>query len=391
MKEKALVQKITKPFRTNVQATMALALAVVWGIFAMLTDGVFIATRNLSNLMVQTCAIGILASGMVLVVVSGNMDLSVGSLSGLIGAICVRLMVTYGCNTFVTIAAAIGVGLLVGMYQGYWVSYKGVPAYVVTLSGMLVWRGLCYAVTGGTTLGPTNPAFKFIGQGYLPSPEGMPVNVTAVLVGLACAVLMVWLRVDKRKTRLKYGFTVGSKRSELLICIAMCVGIAAATMIFASYRGIPFAVVILLAVICVLHFITTKTVFGRHVYACGSNQEAAHLSGINAKKINMMIYVIVGALCAISSIVSTARLNSSAPTAGNMLEMDCIAAAIIGGASTTGGEGTVIGAIIGALFMASLDNGMSLLNLDVAYQYVIKGLVLMLAVYVDLSTRKKGK
>lgn len=371
---------------SNAQVTMGIALAIVCVAFHLLTGGTFLTARNISNLCIQTSYIGVLAAGVVMVIVAGNIDLSIGSLVGFVGSVMARLMVTYNWPTIPVILLGLCIGLVVGAFQGYMIACRAVPAYVVTLSGWLTWRGLCMAVTGGTSLGPMKPLFKQFGQGYAPS----PVTLT-VVVGVLAVLAIIATRMRNRKIKRRYGFTVLSKGREGLACTGLCALVAAFTYVFASHMGIPYPVVILAVVIFSLYFLTTKTVFGRHVFAYGSNREAANLSGINTNRVNMLIYVIMGLLCSVSAVILTGRLNSCMASTGNMLEMDVIAAAIIGGTSTLGGEGTVVGAIIGAFFMAALDNGMSLLNMASAYQYVVKGFVLLLAVWMDIENRKRNQ
>lgn len=382
---------ISSSIKNNVrQYTMALALLSIWGIFTILTGGTFISFRNLSNLFLQSSTIAILAVGMVLVIVAGHIDLSVGSVAGLLGGIAGILMAKQNLGTLPTIIITLGIGLLIGIWQGYWVAYRQVPAFIVTLAGMMVFRGILIGITGGNTIGPMNDNFKLIGQGYLPKMSNLPFNDTSAIVGLIFILLFIIFDLKKRKTRQKYGFEVLPIHLQILKITGISILIALVLSIMVGYMGIPYAILLLIGIVVLFTFIATKTSFGRHIYAIGGNKEAARLSGINIKKTNMMIFVIMGLMSAVAGIVFTARLNAANAAAGNLFELDAIAAAIIGGTSTMGGEGTIVGAIIGALVMASLDNGMSLMNVDVTYQYIVKGLILLLAVWVDIETRKKA-
>ena len=372
------------------QFTMVFALLSIWAILSILTKGTFISFRNLSNLFLQSATIAILAVGMVLIIVVGHIDLSVGANVGLLGAIAGVLMTKKGFDTLPTIIIILAAGLLIGLWQGYWVAYRGVPGFIVTLAGMMIFRGLCIGVTGGNSIGPMNKSFKIIGQGYLPKLTNLLFNDSSAVLGVICIILFIVFEFRKRNARVKYGFNVLPIHLQIAKVIIVSIAIALVLSIMVGYMGIPYAILLLMCIVWLFNFIATKTAFGRHVYAIGGNKDAARLSGINIRKTYMIVFVLMGVLCSIAGIVFTARLNAATAAAGTNMELDAIASAIIGGTSTMGGEGTIIGAVIGALVMSSLDNGMSLMNLDVTYQYVVKGLILLLAVWVDIATRKKG-
>lgn len=373
------------------QYTMILALLVIWAFFTVVTGGIFISSRNLSNLFLQCAATAIAACGMVLVMVAGHIDLSVGSFVGLTGAICATLMVKAGLGTVETIAITLVIGLAIGLFQGFWISYGKVPAFIVTLAGFLSFRGGVIAITGGNSIGPMNNSFKVIGQGYLPKiMTELPFNDTSALVGVAFILLYIVFEVKKRHSRIKYGFEVLPISLQIAKMVVGSLIIALVIGIMASYMGIPYAILLLIAIIVIFTVIAEKTTFGRHVYAIGGNREAARLSGINIDKVNLMIFVLMGLLSTIAGIVYTARLNAATGSAGTNMEMDAIASAVIGGTSTLGGAGTISGCIIGALVMGSLDNGMSLMNADVAAQFVVKGLILLLAVWFDIKFSKRA-
>ena len=374
------------------QYTMVIALLSIWIIFTILTDGIFISSRNLSNLFLQMVTTGFLACGMVLVIVATHIDLSVGSVAGTLGALAAFLMVKVGLGPFAAIVLTLIAGVAVGCWHGYWISYQGVPAFIVTLSSMTAFKGLTLAITKGATIGEFPEAFTSIGQGYVPKLffKDAPFNDTSAVIGIVFIIAYVVFDVLKRNSRKKYGFPVVSLPVQILRIVFAAVIIGLACSIMIGYMGIPYAILLLIGMVLLFTFITQKTTFGRHVYAIGGNKEAARLSGINIKQVNFLIFALMGLLNAIAAIVFTARLNAATTAAGNLFELDAIAACFIGGTSTLGGVGTIYGAIIGALVMASLDNGMSLMNMEITYQYLIKGMILLLAVWIDFVTKKKA-
>jgi D-xylose transport system permease protein len=373
------------------QYTMIAALLAIWIIFSVLTGGLFILPRNLSNLFLQMCTIGLLTGGMLLVMVAGHIDLSVGSVCGSLGAVAAYFMARQNFSPAVAILITLICGLAVGCWHGFWIAYRGVPAFIVTLASQIAFKGITLAVTQGKTIGEFKPGFKAIGQGYIPELflSGEAYHSTTILLCAAALVVFIVWELHVRKKRIRNGFTVLRLSLEILKILVVSAAIAGVGFVLASYRGIPYAIMLLIVVVAVFTVLTTRTPFGRHVYAIGGNSEAAKLSGVNIKKTLMIIFVLMGFLCSVASVVFTARLNAATPAAGNLFELDTIAACIIGGTSTTGGIGTVFGAIIGALVMASLDNGMSLMNLPIMIQYMIKGIILLLAVWVDIANRKK--
>ncbi len=363
--------------------TMVLALLAIWAVFVFLTDGRFISARNISMLTRQMAITSILAVGMVLVIVAGHIDLSVGSVAGFTGAVAAVLQVWYHWGTLPTILATLAVGVLIGGWQAFWVAYRGVPAFIVTLSSMLVFRGGILLITKGVTVSPLSPSFKFLGEGYV-SPLGS--GILAILASL----IYVGIVIRARSSRTKYGLPV----SPLILDIVRVVLVVALTGLFTftinSYEGLPIPVLLLIILAIVFTFIADNTKFGRHVYAIGGNKEAAIYSGVNLKKVNSIIFILMGTLAAVAGILLTARLNAATTNAGNMFELDAIAAAILGGTSTLGGVGTIPGALLGGLIMASIDNGMSLLNIDYSIQTMVKGLILVLAVAIDIASKKKN-
>ncbi len=394
-KDKKALEIIKLSIKNNIrQYTMFIALIGIMIIFSMLSN-VFLTPRNLSTLFLQTAHIAILACGVVLVIVSGNIDLSIGAVVGLTGAVAAILQARYGLGIAPAILITLIVGAVIGLWQGYWVAYKNVPAFIVTLAGMMICNGLLLGVTRGETTA-TSSTFNKIGQSYLPTlfvestPRDMIPHDTTIIIMLVVIAAYLFFEFRNRKERISYGFDVLPK-TFFFLKLALVIGlIATVFIIMALYLGLPYSILILMVIGGLYTFITTKTTFGRHVYAIGGNREAAKLSGINIKNRILMIFVSSGILGAIGGIIFTARVGSAAASAGQSMELDVIAAAIIGGTSTLGGEGTIIGAIIGALVMATLNNGMLLLDVGTTQRLIVRGLVLLAAVWIDISSRKKN-
>lgn len=363
--------------------TIIIALVGIWVILTILTKGKFLTPRNLAMLARQTAGVSILGLGMVLVIVAGHIDLSVGSVLGFCGAIAAILQVWYKWHTIPTILVTMALGILIGLWQGYWVAYKKVPAFIVTLGGAMIFRGMLLGVTKAVSISPMSESFKAIGQAYLSPSVGWFFTVSAIIIN-------IYFVLKNRKSRMKYGFEVPSVSVTILKDLLVCALIVIFTVVMNGYQGIPIPVIILLVLTIIFEFIATKTKFGRSIYAIGGNIEASKLSGINIEKVTLFVFILMGWLCSIAGIILTARLNAATSNAGNMAELDTIAACVIGGTSLIGGIGSIPGAIIGALVMASLDNGMSLMNTENFWQYIIKGLILIVAVWVDISSKKKA-
>ena len=362
--------------------TMVIALVAVWIIFSMVTNGIFLEARNFSNLMRQTAVTGVLAVGMVLVIVAGHIDLSVGSLVGLTGMFSVLVQAWFGWGLIPSLLTGIAVGLVVGALQGILVAYVGIPSFIVTLGGLLAWRGMTKGVSKGATIPTEVPSFKSIGQGYLPPAAGW------ILAGLAVAgvVFLISRRARARRQHGLPSWTGANTASRILLPSVLIVAMAVG---FNNYAGVPVPVLILVGVALLGAFVTNNTVFGRYLYAIGGNPEAARLSGINLKSHVLLAFCAMGALAAVAGVIYTARVGAASPDAGLLLELDAIAACVIGGASLMGGRGTVFGACLGALLMASLDNGMSLKNVPDFIQDIVKGGILVSAVGLDVLGRRR--
>lgn len=387
-----LLQEARTLIKENIREYgMYIALFVILLTFSILTDGLFMSSRNISNLLDATGYIAVLAVGMTLVIVIRQIDLSVGFAAGFLGAIAAIMLTQLGVPVYITIPVILVLGMGLGLINGVLVAKIGIPSFVATLAGMLVFRGALLQMTEKTgTIIVSDERFNAIGNGFIPDLfEVNGLHILSLILGLLCIVLYVLSEMANRRNKIKYQFEVISGPIFALKLIFISAIIGYITWILAGYNGFSWTVVIMLLVVLIYHFLTTKTVLGRHIYAVGSNPEAAHLSGINVKKITYIVFGSMGMLSALSGILFTARLQSATTTAGTLFELDAIAAAYVGGVSSAGGVGKVTGAIIGAIVMASLTSGMNLLGVGVSYQYMIRGGVLAAAVIFDVMTRKK--
>jgi putative multiple sugar transport system permease protein len=387
-----LLQEAKMLIRDNIRDYgMYIALFVIILTFTFMTDGLFITSRNISNLLDSAGYIAVLAVGMTLVIVIRHIDLSVGYAAGFLGAIAAILLTQAGLSTWLTIPIILIIGAIVGLFNGLLVAQIGIPSFVATLAGMLIFRGALLQVTEKTgTIIIQDDSFNAIGNGFIPSiMEVNGLHLLSLLVGLVGIFLYIYSEMSTRKNKIKYDFEVISAPIFALKLVFVSAIIGYVTWILAGYNGFSWTVIIILIVVIVYHFLTSRTVLGRHIYAVGSNPEAAHLSGINVKKITYIVFGSMGMLAALSGILFTSRLQSATTTAGTLFELDAIAAAYVGGVSSAGGVGKVTGAIIGAIVMASLTSGMNLLGVGISYQYMIRGGVLAGAVIFDVMTRKK--
>ncbi|OPX03112.1 sugar ABC transporter permease [Geobacillus sp. LEMMY01] len=363
--------------------TLIVALIVIAVIFGVLTDGEFLSSRNLSNLFMQMSVISILAIGMTLVIIAGHIDLSVGSVVGLTGGIAAILQVWYGWGTVPVILIAIMVGAFIGLWQGWWVAYRNVPAFIVTLGGMLVFRGILIGISNGETVAPLDNSFEAIGNSYLPYVIGY--------ILAAIGIILLFVSVERnRKKRKALGLTLSPKISHYGKTTLYSFCILVLVYMLNRYYGVPIPMLIVVLLAMIFVFIAVKTPFGRYIYAIGGNIEAAALSGINIKRVVLAVFVLMGILSAIAGIILTSRLNAATVSSGEMYELDAIAACVIGGTSLMGGRGNIVGAIVGALIMSSIDNGMSMMNIETFWQYIVKGLILIIAVWADISSKSKA-
>lgn len=384
IKQPQLEKKDRKlPFKFDLQAyTLILALISIAIIFTALTGGEFLSSRNISNLFTQMSVIAILAIGMTLVIVAGHIDLSVGSMVGLTGGVAAMLQVWQGWSTPVVVVTAVVVGAILGLWQGWWVAYRAVPAFIVTLGGMLIFRGILIGLSNGKTVAGLDVSFKQIGNSYLPFIVGYIIVAVAI-------VLLVYTTIHDRKKRNEMGLLLLPAPIDYGKVALYSAVILVITYMLNRYLGVPTPFLIVVTIALFFVFVTNKTAFGRRIYAMGGNPEAAALSGINIKRNTLGVFVIMGALAGVAGVLLSARLNAATVSAGNSYELDAIAACVIGGTSLMGGKGKIFGALIGALIMASIDNGMSMMNIGAYWQYIVKGLILILAVWVDVVSKNK--
>lgn len=361
---------------------MLIAIVVIMIFFTLLTEGAYLSARNISNLLRQTSITGILAIGMVFVIISAEIDLSVGSLMGLLGGFAAISNVWWGWPLPLTILVTLILGTLLGTWNGWWVAYRKVPSFIVTLAGMLAFRGMLIGITNGTTVSPISADMTSIGQGYLSDVVGMILGIVVV----CCFIL--WGNYQ-RTARKNLNLPVPASTKEIMKYGLFAICVLGAIYLLNDYRGIPFPVLVLAILAVAGFFLSRKTAFGRHIYAIGGNIDAARLSGIGVEKVKLLIFSINGLMVAIAGLILSARLGAGAPSAGQNAELDAIAACVIGGASLAGGIGSVYGVVIGAFIIALLDNGMSMLDVPTFWQYIVKGSILLLAVWADTMSKKK--
>ncbi|NTX81041.1 sugar ABC transporter permease [Serratia proteamaculans] len=382
----AMVEKkpIVKLKSINLQVfVMLAAIVVIMLFFTFTTEGAYLSARNISNLLRQTAITGILAVGMVFVIVSAEIDLSVGSMMGLLGGAAAIFDVWLGWPLPLTIVVTLLAGLLLGAWNGWWVAYRKVPSFIVTLAGMLAFRGILIGITNGTTVAPTSGAMSQIGQSYLPNGLGFGIGA----VGLMLFVTWQWRR---RSRRAQLGLPVATAGGDVTRQSILALLVLGAIYLLNDYRGVPTPVLILTALMLAGIFMATRTAFGRRIYAIGGNIDAARLSGVNVERTKLAVFAINGLMVAIAGLILSSRLGAGSPSAGNIAELDAIAACVIGGTSLAGGIGSVAGAVMGAFIMASLDNGMSMLDVPTFWQYIVKGAILLLAVWMDSATKRRA-
>ncbi|AEG07799.1 multiple monosaccharide ABC transporter permease [Sinorhizobium meliloti] len=394
----------TKPsigdyLRNNIREYgLLVALVIIMLFFQFVTNGVLFRPVNITNLVLQNSFIVIMALGMLLIIVAGHIDLSVGSIVAFIGAISAIMLVKWGLPAFVVIPACLIVGGIMGAAQGYWVAYQRIPSFIVTLAGMLVFRGMTYVVLGGRPIGPFPKDFQILSTGFVPdflyflspSPETIK-NMVALVAVLLLVGYAIFAGVRNRRINEQHGtenepFVFFAIQMAVISLVALFLGFQLST-----YRGLPNVLVVMGVLIAVYTFVTTRSTIGRRIYAMGGNEKATKLSGINTERLTFYAFVNMGALAALAGMIITARLNSATPKAGVGFELDVIAACFIGGASASGGVGKITGAVIGAFIMGVMNNGMSIMGIGIDYQQLIKGLVLLAAVFFDVYNKNKGK
>lgn len=386
------MKTLTTLFKNNIREYgMLIALIAVMVFFQIQTKGVLFKPVNITNLVLQNSYIITMALGMLLIIVSGWIDLSVGSVVAVVGALAGVLMVRYDVNWIVVVAISMMVGAAIGAFQGYWVAYLKIPSFIVTLAGFLIFRGLTIALLRGESVGPFPRGFQNISSGFIPDIfHGENLHITTILIGVILSAIIIWLDMRTRKNQQKYGFEVTPFYFFVIKNGAITAAVMGLCYLMASYKGLPNVLVLVFALIAAYAFITSQTVIGRRIYAMGGNVKAAMLSGVNTTRLLFYTFVNMGVLAAAAGLIVAARLNSATPNAGDGMELDVIAACFIGGASPTGGVGKVIGAVVGAFLIGVLNNGMSIMGVGIDWQKVVKGVVLLLAVLFDVYNKNKS-
>jgi len=393
----SFIKEINKILQQNIREWgMYIALFVIMAFFTITTKGVFISSRNISNLINQTGYIAILAIGMTLVIIIRHIDLSVGYLSGFLGAVAATAMVSWHLSVYVSIPITVAVGILAGIFTAFLIAQMKIPAFVATLAGWLGYRGALQLTTmsRGTIVIP-NDIFNAIGNGYIPDIADIGIlpgvhKLTLILGMLVILFFVINAMINRKKMR-AYNFKISPMYLFIIKWVFISVLVGGITWVLAGYRGLSWTAVVVLIVVLVYNFIMSRTVLGRHIYAVGGNPEAAQLSGISVKKITYVVFASMGMLAALSGILFASRFKSATTTAGTLFELDAIAAAFVGGVSASGGVGKVTGSIIGAFVMMSLTSGMNLMGIDISYQYIVRALVLAAAVVFDVATHNRER
>lgn len=391
------VKNAQRLLRQNIREYgMYIALVAIMVVFTITTKGIFISSRNISNMINQTGYIAVLAVGMTLVIVMRHIDLSVGFLAGFLGAVAAIALAFWHWPVWVVIPFVLLLGILAGLLHGFLVARMGIPSFVATLAGWLGYRGALLAVTASTgTIVTADEAFNAISNGFVPDLLNIGilpgVHKLTLVLGLLAIVLFIVSQINDRKKKQAYNFEVLPMDMFILKLAFASAMVGGVTWVLAGYQGLSWTAVIVLIVVGVYHFISTQTVLGRHMYAIGGNPEAAELSGVNVKRLTVIVFSSMGLLSALSGILITSRLRSATTTAGTLFELDAIAAAYVGGVSAAGGVGKVVGSVIGALVMASMTNGMNLMGIDISLQYLVRAVVLAGAVVFDVATRTRAR
>ncbi|MBG6055453.1 putative multiple sugar transport system permease protein [Salinibacterium sp. CAN_S4] len=368
-----------------------LALIAVVVLFSFLTNGILLRPQNISNLIVQNGYILILAIGMVMVIVAGHIDLSVGSVAAFVGAVSGVLIRDAGMPWWAAILLSLLIGALVGAWQGFWIAYVGIPAFIVTLAGMLIFRGLALVVLGNTNIGSFPAEYRALGNGFLTNVFG-EFAVDPLTMGVAAIAIIAFVvqSLRTRRARESYGQDVEPLPWFVGKLVIVTIGVGAFAYALATFKGIPVTLIVLAVLVMIYGIVTNRSVFGRHIYAIGGNRHAAELSGVKTRQVDFYIFVNMGVLAALAGLVFTARLNLAGPKAGDGFELEAISAAFIGGAAVQGGVGTIGGAIIGGLIIGVLNNGMSILGIGIEWQQAVKGLVLLFAVAFDVFNKRRS-
>jgi D-xylose transport system permease protein len=384
--------KLLDIMRKNISQSMLIVeMIVIFTLFTVLTGGIFITPINFTNLLMQGCTFSLLAIGMVFLLIAGEIDISVGNALGFLGAFAAMLQCNYHLGTVPTVVITLIAGILIGAWNGYWVAFAGIPSFIVTLASMLVFKGLTLLIGNGRTIGPMSERFCALGKSYVPKIFGGNVNGLTIILTLTAVLFYIFLEMKRRRSKIEYNLQVGPLKNELVKTAVICIVIFLTGYMLAVYKGIPYAVLLLILFTVIFTIVARNTAIGRTTYAIGGNKEVAQLSGINVKKSTLFLFIQMGLITAVASILYLGRIRQATPQAGTGFEFSAITGCVVGGASTMGGVGTVFGAVIGTILVAGIDNGMSLLNLSSEWQNIVKGLILLFAVAVDINTKKRKK
>ncbi|KQQ61290.1 MULTISPECIES: multiple monosaccharide ABC transporter permease [Rhizobium/Agrobacterium group] len=390
--EESNVVSVGSYIRSNIREYgMLIALVAIMVFFQFYTGGILFRPVNLTNLILQNSFIVIMSLGMLLVIVAGHIDLSVGSIVAFVGAIAAILTVQWGMNPLLAALICLGVGGVIGAAQGYWIAYHRIPSFIVTLAGMLVFRGLTLFVLGGKNIGPFPVDFQVVSTGFLPDIGGIEgFNTTSMVLTVVITAVLFVFALRRRQVNQSHGIDV----EPFGFFVAQHLLISAAILFLgyqlSTYRGLPNVLIVMLVLIALYSFVTRRTTIGRRIYAMGGNEKATKLSGINTERLSFFTFVNMGVLAGLAGMIIATRLNSATPKAGVGFELDVIAACFIGGASASGGVGKITGAVIGAFIMGVMNNGMSIVGLGIDFQQMVKGLVLLAAVFFDVYNKNKG-
>ena len=371
--------------------SMIIILIVTLLIFQYLTNGILLRPVNVTNLVLQNSHILVLAIGMLMVVLLGHVDLSVGSVMAFVGGISAILMINMDLSPWIVVPLCLAIGGVIGAWQGFWIAYVKIPAFIVTLAGLLLFRGLTQYTLKGMSIANYPEMFNFLSSGYLPNIGESDLHMTSLLIGAGVAILLIASMVNTRSKKKANLLSVESTATFIFKLVVIAATIIGVTYVFSQHNGFPFVMILIAILAAGYTFVTNRTVMGRHIYATGGNYKSAELSGVKTKQVTFWVFVNMGVLAALAGMILAARLNAATPQAGNGIELDALSAVYFGGASTSGGIGTIVGAIVGGLIIGVLNNGMSILGVGIDLQQAIRGLILLLAVVIDqYNKRKKG-
>lgn len=384
--------KKTDIMKTLRAYSMVIVLVVIAVLFHIWTEGLIFTSMNLTNIILQNSYIVILILGMLPVILTGNVDLSVGSIVAFVGAVAAILQVNHGWGTLPTLLVSLVIGIAIGAWNGLWIAVFDIPAFIVTLSSQLAFRGLTQVVLDGASIGPFTQTFRDIAASFIPDVfGGNGLHITTLVLAVVCCAVYIFSQISSRRKKIAHGIPVKSPVGMWVQTGVICVVIIALSYLMSTYNGYPTVLAIMLVLSLIYSFVCSRTVFGRSLYAIGGNRKAAALSGIKDRKSMFMAYANMGLMSAVAALVYTARLNAATPKAGTSFELDAIAACYVGGASVSGGAGTIGGALIGCFVIGILNNGMSMLGVSADWQQTVKGLVILAAVAFDMIPKRKKK